>query len=48
MDVDGYVTIIGRIKEMINVGGEKVTPAEVEKVLNAAAGHCRIRLRSHA
>ena len=38
MDVDGYVTIIGRIKEMINVGGEKVTPAEVEKVLNALPG----------
>ncbi|WP_028485166.1 class I adenylate-forming enzyme family protein [Hydrogenovibrio halophilus] len=30
---DGYLRIRGRIKEMINVGGEKVLPAEVESVL---------------
>ena len=30
---DGYIRIIGRNKEMINVGGEKVLPAEVESVL---------------
>lgn len=30
---DGYIKIIGRNKEMINVGGEKVLPAEVESVL---------------
>lgn len=30
---DGYIKIIGRNKEMINVGGEKVLPSEVESVL---------------
>ena len=30
---DGYLKIIGRGKELINVGGEKVLPAEVESVL---------------
>jgi acyl-coenzyme A synthetase/AMP-(fatty) acid ligase len=30
---DGYIKIIGRNKEIINVGGEKVLPAEVESVL---------------
>lgn len=30
---DGYIKIIGRNKELINVGGEKVLPSEVESVL---------------
>ncbi|MFH6955655.1 class I adenylate-forming enzyme family protein [Pseudoalteromonas sp. XMcav1-K] len=30
---DGYIKIIGRSKEVINVGGEKVLPNEVESVL---------------
>lgn len=30
---DGYIQIIGRNKEIINVGGEKVLPNEVESVL---------------
>lgn len=30
---DGYIKIIGRNNEIINVGGEKVLPAEVESVL---------------
>jgi acyl-CoA synthetase (AMP-forming)/AMP-acid ligase II len=30
---DGYFRIIGRNKEVINVGGEKVLPSEVESVL---------------
>ncbi|ELB2036762.1 long-chain fatty acid--CoA ligase [Vibrio parahaemolyticus] len=30
---DGYLRIIGRAKEVINVGGEKVLPSEVESVL---------------
>ncbi len=33
LDDDGYVRIIGRIKEMINRGGEKVSPLEVDVVL---------------
>ncbi|NPA52739.1 MAG: long-chain fatty acid--CoA ligase [Aquificae bacterium] len=30
---DGYIRIIGRKKEVINVGGEKVLPSEVEAVI---------------
>ena len=33
VDASGYIRIIGRAKEMINVGGEKVIPSEVESVL---------------
>jgi acyl-CoA synthetase (AMP-forming)/AMP-acid ligase II len=30
---DGFIKIVGRSKELINVGGEKVFPAEVESVI---------------
>jgi acyl-CoA synthetase (AMP-forming)/AMP-acid ligase II len=33
LDADGYLTLVGRIKELINRGGEKIAPAEVEEVL---------------
>lgn len=33
MDSDGYVTLIGRIKELINRGGEKISPLEVDAAL---------------
>lgn len=33
IDSDGFVKITGRIKEIINQGGEKVTPREVEEIL---------------
>jgi len=33
MDADGYVRISGRIKEIINRGGEKISPLEVDEVL---------------
>ncbi|MCX7228428.1 MAG: acyl--CoA ligase [Burkholderiales bacterium] len=33
MDADGYVTITGRLKEIINRGGEKVSPREVDEIL---------------
>jgi len=33
IDKDGYIFIVDRIKDMINVGGQKVYPSEVEKVL---------------
>ncbi|MDP3385821.1 MAG: AMP-binding protein [Eubacteriales bacterium] len=33
VDEDGYIFITGRIKEMINRGGEKVSPYEVESFL---------------
>lgn len=34
MDADGYVAIVGRIKEMIIRGGENLYPAEIEKYLS--------------
>jgi oxalate---CoA ligase len=33
MDEDGYVTITGRLKEIINRGGEKISPREVDEIL---------------
>jgi acyl-coenzyme A synthetase/AMP-(fatty) acid ligase len=33
VDKDGYLKIKGRTKEVINVGGEKVLPAEIESLL---------------
>ncbi len=33
MDRDGYLRITGRLKEIINRGGEKVSPREIDEVL---------------
>ena len=33
MDEEGYLTITGRLKEIINRGGEKISPCEVDDVL---------------
>ena len=33
IDQDGYVFIAGRIKDMINRGGQEISPAEVEEIL---------------
>ncbi|MGI9047457.1 MAG: acyl--CoA ligase, partial [Burkholderiales bacterium] len=33
MDTDGYLSITGRLKEIINRGGEKISPREVDDVL---------------
>ncbi len=35
LDGEGYLTITGRLKEIINRGGEKVAPLEVDNVLSA-------------
>ncbi len=42
MDDDGYLTITGRLKEIINRGGEKISPCEVDDVLmdHAAVQQC--------
>ncbi len=37
-DADGYVTITGRLKELIIRGGENIHPREVEQVLAQAPG----------
>lgn len=34
----GYLKIVGRKKEMINVGGKKVSPIEIEEILNTIKG----------
>src|SRR5438477_673760 len=35
MDDDGYVSITGRLKEIINRGGEKISPREVDEIIMA-------------
>ena len=35
LDEHGYLTLTGRLKEMINRGGEKISPREVDEVLLA-------------
>lgn len=34
LDADGYVIITGRIKELINKGGEKISPIELDNVVS--------------
>ena len=38
IDVDGYITHLGRANELLNAGGYRVSPLEVEAVLAAAPG----------
>jgi fatty-acyl-CoA synthase len=38
MDADGYVRIVGRIKDMIIRGGENIYPREVEEFLHTVPG----------
>ena len=47
---NGTLRVIGRFGEMINVGGEKLMPAEVEAVILAvpAVVDCRVRGEAHA
>jgi acyl-CoA synthetase (AMP-forming)/AMP-acid ligase II len=33
LDENGYVTLVGRIKELINRGGEKISPREIDEAL---------------
>ncbi len=38
MDEEGYLYLVGRIKEMINKGGQKIAPAEIENILVSHPG----------
>lgn len=38
IDAEGYVRLIGRVKDIINIGGEKVNPIEIENILNTIPG----------
>ena len=33
IDAEGYLTLVGRLKELINRGGEKISPREIDEVL---------------
>ena len=46
---NGTIRILGRMGEMINVGGEKLMPAEVESVVLTVPGvtDCRVRGEAH-
>jgi len=33
LDADGYVKVTGRLKEIINRGGEKIAPLEVDEII---------------
>ena len=35
LDADGYLHLVARIKELINRGGEKISPREIDEVLLA-------------
>src|SRR5207247_2968699 len=35
LDEHGYLTLVGRLKELINRGGEKISPREIDEVLLA-------------
>jgi aryl carrier-like protein len=38
IDADGYLTLTGRLKEIINRGGEKIAPREIDEALLAHPG----------
>jgi acyl-CoA synthetase (AMP-forming)/AMP-acid ligase II len=38
IDQDGYVFVHGRIKEIINRGGEKISPVEIDLAIESLPG----------
>ena len=47
MDADGFLTVVDRVKDMINRGAEKLSSLEVERVLEAhpAVAECAVVAR---
>ena len=46
LDENGYLTLVARIKELINRGGEKISPREIDEVLLDASGRSPRRCAS--
>jgi fatty-acyl-CoA synthase len=44
MDAEGYVNIVGRIKDMIIRGGENISPRELEELLHAHPKVCEVQI----
>ena len=41
LDEDGFLSLHGRLSELINRGGEKIAPAEIESAIPGAVGQVR-------
>jgi acyl-CoA synthetase (AMP-forming)/AMP-acid ligase II len=50
LDAEGYLRLTGRLKELINRGGEKISPLEVDEILmdHPAVGQCLTFALPHA
>ena len=46
-DDNGFLTITGRLKELIIRGGQNIAPAEIEEVVNTFRGRARLRGGRH-
>ena len=46
-DENGFMTITGRLKELIIRGGQNIAPAEIEEVVNGFRGGARLRRGWH-
>ena len=47
-DANGFLTITGRLKELIIRGGQNIAPAEIEEVVNTFSAGARLRRGRHA
>ena len=48
LDEEGYLRLTGRLKELINRGGEKIAPREIDEVAAGAPGRERSGVLRHA
>ncbi len=44
MDADGYISIVGRIKDMVIRGGENIYPREIEEFLYSHSKICEVQV----